>query len=100
MLFLIATLLGICAVALHSACLLVVTAFLIMATWVSAALLSPGSTSCFDLLVIVGGYNAGIMVVIGGLVLMHRVRASCGFVRSGGDRPRYPFRLKPARDRD
>ncbi|MBX4899656.1 MULTISPECIES: hypothetical protein [Rhizobium] len=76
MLFLTAASLGVCVSMVHSVFSIVSIAFLIVVPCVTATLLSSGPESCLNLLIAVLGYNAGLISVIVGMLVSHRLRAT------------------------
>ncbi|MCW0021419.1 hypothetical protein [Rhizobium sp. BT-226] len=76
MLFLTAASLGVCASAMRSVFSIVLIAFLIVAMFATATLLSSGPASYLNLLIAVLGYNAGLINVIAGMLAAPRFRAT------------------------
>lgn len=74
MLFLIAASIGLCAGMMRSAFSIAFIAFLIVAMFGLATVVSPGPTSLIDLLVAVLGYNAGLINFIAGLLVVRSLR--------------------------
>jgi hypothetical protein len=76
MLFLTAASLGVCVSMMRSAFSIVLIAFLIVVTFITATLLSSGPASYLNLLIAVLGYNAGLINVIAGMLTARRLRAT------------------------
>ncbi|WP_117193047.1 hypothetical protein [Rhizobium terrae] len=76
MLFLTAASIGVCAGMMRSAFSVAFIAFLIVATFALASVVSTGPTSYLDLLVAILGYNAGLINFIAGLLVVRRFRTA------------------------
>ncbi|WP_222403995.1 hypothetical protein [Rhizobium leguminosarum] len=66
MLFMTAAVLGVCVGKMHSAFSIVSIAFLVVATLVIATLFSLSPASYLNLVAVIFGYNAGLIMLIAG----------------------------------
>ena len=76
MIFLTAASIGFCAGSLRSAFSVALIAVLITVTYAASALVSPGPIHIADLAMAIGGYNAGLLNLLAGLLVVRRLRAA------------------------
>lgn len=76
MLFLTAASIGVCAGMMRSAFSVALIAFLIVATFALATVMSSGPASYLNLVIAVLGYNAGLIYFVAGLLVARRLRAA------------------------
>ncbi|MDR6101872.1 uncharacterized membrane protein YozB (DUF420 family) [Agrobacterium larrymoorei] len=86
MLFLTAAALGVCLGTMRNAASIVFVAFLIVVMFVVAAFSSPGSPSYLGLLLAILGYNAGLINVVAGMLMVSGLRVILQNQSVGPDR--------------
>ena len=76
MIFLTAMVLGMTAVMLRSAFCIILICLMIGGTFAAAAFVSAGPVAFLPLVIAIAGYNTGIISLLCGMLLVHRLRAA------------------------